>query len=182
MSQQRYHFCPLCGHTLEDRPFEGKMRRACAACDFIYFPDPKVAVVALIEESGRVLLIRRGVEPARGLWALPGGYMDAGELPVTALHREVREETGLDVAIGDLLEIFPMVNRGGSSLGLVLAFGARPQGEHIVLVENDDAEAAAWFGPDDLPVELAFDSTKQLLAQWQARMNDHPRSTDSYDN
>ena len=151
MSQHHYRFCPLCGHTLEDRSFEGKMRRTCAACGFIQFPDPKVAVVALIEQNGCVLLIRRGVEPARGLWALPGGYMDADELPAAALHREVREETGLDVVIGNLLEIFPMVNRGGASLGIVLAFDARPHGEISVLTENDDAEAVGWFGPGDLP-------------------------------
>lgn len=176
MSQQHYHFCPLCGHTLEDRPFEGKLRRTCPACSFVYFPDPKVAVVALVEERGRVLLIRRAVEPARGLWALPGGYMDAGEMPVAALRREVREETGLDVTVGNLLEIFPMVNRGGASLGIVLAFDAHPQGDLSVLAGDDDVDAAAWFGPQDLPAELAFDSTKQLLAKWQARINHHSRS------
>ena len=151
MSHQRYRFCPQCGHALEDRPFEGKVRRTCPACRFIYFPDPKVAVVALVEESGRVLLIRRGVEPARGLWALPGGYMDAGEMPVAALRREVREETGLEVTVGALLEIFPMVNRGGASLGIVLAFDAHPQGDLAALAGDDDVDEAAWFGPHDLP-------------------------------
>ncbi len=170
MSHQRYRFCPQCGHALEDRPFEGKVRRTCPACRFIYFPDPKVAVVALVEESGRVLLIRRGVEPARGLWALPGGYMDAGEMPVAALRREVREETGLEVTVGALLEIFPMVNRGGASLGIVLAFDAHPQGDLAALAGDDDVDEAAWFSPHDLPAELAFDSTKQLLARWQARV------------
>lgn len=176
MSQQRYRFCPQCGHALEDRPFEGKSRRTCPSCGFIYFADPKVAVVALVEESGRVLLIRRGVEPARGLWALPGGYMDAGEMPVDALCREVREETGLEVAVGDLLEIFPMVSRGSASLGIVLAFAAQPQGDLSVLAGDDDVDEAAWFGPHELPAELAFDSTKQLLAKWQARVNHHSRS------
>ena len=117
MSQHLYQFCPRCAHALEDRPFEGKVRRTCSACGFIHFPDPKVAVVALIEANERVLLIRRAVNPGRGLWALPGGYMDAGELPDAALRREVREEVGIDITVGELLEIFPMVN--GKSYGLV---------------------------------------------------------------
>lgn len=168
MSQHLYRYCPRCAHALEERPFEGKLRRICPACGFIYFPDPKVAVVALIEAKRRVLLIRRGVEPARGQWALPGGYMDAGEMPVAALRREVGEEVGLDVEVGGLLEIFPMVNRGGASLGIVLAYRARPLDENVVPIACDDVDEAAWFAPEELPAVLAFDSTQQLLATWRA--------------
>lgn len=167
MSQHQYRFCPRCAHALEDRPFEGKLRRVCPACNFIYFPDPKVAVVALIEANQRVLLIRRAVEPARGQWALPGGYMDAGELPVAALQREVSEEVGLDVDVGDLLEIFPMVNSGGASLGIVLAYRAHPRHNTASLTACDDVDQAAWFSAEELPAELAFDSTQQLLARWR---------------
>lgn len=167
MSQHLYRFCPRCAHALEDRPFEGKLRRVCPACNFIYFPDPKVAVVALIEADQRVLLIRRAVEPARGQWALPGGYMDAGELPVAALQREVSEEVGLDVDIGALVEIFPMVNRGGASLGIVLAYRAHPRNGAALLTAGDDVDQAAWFSAEELPAELAFDSTQRLLARWR---------------
>ena len=167
MSQHLYRFCPRCAHALEDRPFEGKLRRVCPACNFIYFPDPKVAVVALIEADQRVLLIRRAVEPARGQWALPGGYMDAGELPVAALQREVSEEVGLDVDIGALVEIFPMVNRGGASLGIVLAYRAHPRNGATLLTTGDDVDQAAWFSAEELPAELAFDSTQRLLARWR---------------
>jgi 8-oxo-dGTP diphosphatase len=171
MSQHLYQFCPRCAHALEDRPFEGKVRRTCPACGFIHFPDPKVAVVALIEANARVLLIRRAVNPGRGLWALPGGYMDAGELPDTALRREVREEVGIDIAVGELLEIFPMVNGGGSSLGFVLAFHAHPLDPLVNPVACDDAADAAWFAAGAAPTALAFDSTQRLLARWQARIH-----------
>lgn len=171
MSQHFYQFCPRCAHALEDRPFEGKVRRTCLACGFIYFPDPKVAVVALIETNARVLLIRRAVNPGRGLWALPGGYMDAGELPEAALRREVSEEVGIDITVGELLEIFPMVNGGGRSLGFVLAFQARPLDPIITPVACDDADAAAWFSAKEVPAALAFDSTQRLLACWQARIH-----------
>ncbi len=168
MSQHLYQFCPRCAHALEDRLFEGKSRRSCPACGFIHFPDPKVAVVALIAEGERVLLIRRAVEPARGQWALPGGYMDAGELPDAALRREVREEVGLEIEVGELLEIFPMVNKG-ASLGFVLAYRAQPRRGATDLRAGDDVDAAGWFGPQETPDALAFDSTQRLLASWRAR-------------
>ncbi|MBE2240021.1 MAG: NUDIX hydrolase [Caldilineaceae bacterium] len=172
MSQHLYQYCPRCAHALEDRLFEGKLRRICPVCNFIHFPDPKVAVVALIEAHDRVLLIRRAVNPARGQWALPGGYMDAGELPISALQREVREEVGLEIAVGDLLEIFPMVNGNGASLGIVLAYHARPLDVHVEPLACDDVDEASWFGPETLPAELAFESTQRLLINWRERV--HP--------
>ncbi|BAL98079.1 MULTISPECIES: NUDIX hydrolase [Caldilinea] len=177
MSQQRYRYCPHCAHALEDRLVEGKLRQVCPACNFIHFPDPKVAVVALIEQDERVLLIRRAVEPARGLWALPGGYMDAGEMPEDALRREVQEEVGISIRIAELLEIFPMVNSGGVSLGIVLAYQAHPQEGAAELRACDDVDQARWFSVEELPAALAFDSTKKLLARWKrkfiSRMGGH---------
>ncbi|MFN3979801.1 MAG: NUDIX hydrolase [Caldilinea sp.] len=170
MTQHLYQYCPRCAHALEDRHFEGKLRRVCPVCKFVYFPDPKVAVVALIEANDRVLLIRRAVEPARGQWALPGGYMDAGELPVAALQREVSEEVGIDIEVGQLLEIFPMVNSGGASLGIVLAYSARPRNVVAELIACDDVDQAMWFTAEELPAELAFESTQQLLARWQIQV------------
>jgi ADP-ribose pyrophosphatase YjhB (NUDIX family) len=167
MSQHLYRFCPRCAHALEDRPFEGKLRRVCPSCGFIHFPDPKVAVVGLIEANDRVLLIRRSVEPARGHWALPGGYMDAGELPVAALRREVREEVGIEIEVRELLDIFSMVNRAGASLGIVLAYRARPLDMAAIPCAGDDVDEAGWFSAEETPVPLAFDSTQRLLASWR---------------
>lgn len=165
-----YTYCPLCAAPLQERLVEGKLRRACPACGFVQFPDPKVAVVALIEQDGRVLLARRAVDPARGAWALPGGYMDAGEMPMPAVQREVQEEVGLAIEVRELLEIFPMVNSGGLSLGIVLAFRGFPQdGAELAVTGQDDVDEAGWFCPDELPVPLAFESTRMLLADWCAR-------------
>ncbi len=170
MSQHLYRFCPRCAHALEDRPFEGKLRRVCPSCAFIYFPDPKVAVVGLIEANDRVLLIRRAVEPARGHWALPGGYMDAGELPVAALRREVREEVGIEIEVGELVEIFPMINSGGVSLGIVLAYRAWPLDMAAIPRASDDVDEAGWFSAENAPAPLAFDSTQRLLENWRLRV------------
>ncbi len=124
-------------------------------------------MVGLIEAENQILLVRRAVEPGCGLWALPGGYMDAGELPAAALQREVAEEAGVAVAVGDLLDIFPMVNPGGTSLGIVLAFHGWPIDPSSVPAAADDADAAEWFYAETLPSTLAFASTQRLLARWR---------------
>jgi len=54
------------------------MRSVCPSCGFVHFTDPKVAVIALVTHADKILLARRAVDPAKGKWALPGGYMDAG--------------------------------------------------------------------------------------------------------
>ncbi len=142
------------------------MRPVCAACGFVQFHDPKVAVIALILHEGRVLLVQRAVDPAKGKWSLPGGYMDAGEMPLNALQRELNEEIGLSVDIGCLLEIFPMVNDSGERIGIVLAFEAGPAGSAAIPYVADDVQAAGWYRPEELPTEIAFDSTRSLLQCW----------------
>ncbi len=122
MSRNVYTYCPYCATPLVDRPLGDRLRRSCPSCGFIHFKDPKVAVIGQIEQDGNILLVRRAVDPARGQWALPGGYMDAGEMPEEALRREIVEEVGLEVVVDDLLAIYPMINVGETSLGIVLAY------------------------------------------------------------
>jgi ADP-ribose pyrophosphatase YjhB (NUDIX family) len=144
----------------------------CPECGFVQFYDPKVAVIALATWQDRVLLIRRGVEPMKGMWALPGGYMDAGEMPADALARELVEEVGLDVRIVRLLDVYPMAGAGPVPVGIVLAYhcevdGALPPS----LVCQDDVTEAGWFQAAELPGDVAFASTQTLLAAWRDRAN-----------
>src|SRR6478672_6998818 len=98
-------FCPRCGTPVEERLVHGKLRPACPACDFVAFADPKVSATVLIERAGALLFIRRTVDPGRGLWCFPGGFVDFGEDPLQAAMRECREETGLVVEQLRLLEV-----------------------------------------------------------------------------
>lgn len=144
------------------------LRPVCSACGFVQFPDPKVAVIALLLHRGRVLLVQRAVDPAKGKWSLPGGYMDAGEMPREALQRELREEVGLSADIGDLIDIFPMLNDDGDRTGIVLAFLGEPSASPEIPYVADDAQDAGWFNADQIPAELAFESTEMLLNDWIA--------------
>ncbi|MFN2200013.1 MAG: NUDIX hydrolase [Caldilineaceae bacterium] len=145
----------------------GAMRPTCPNCAFVQFLDPKVAVIGLVTSAGRVLLVRRGVDPERGQWALPGGFMDAGEMPDEALQRELLEEVGLDVTIEGLLGIFPMVARPRIAGGIVIAYRASPSsGTCPALEQNDDVDEAKWFKAGDLPDDVAFESSQELLSEW----------------
>jgi mutator protein MutT len=111
-----------------------------------------VGVGAVLIEDGRVLLIRRGKEPGRGLWSLPGGAVEAGETLEQALQREMREETLLDVRVGPLLLAFDRIEHAGDRLlyhYVILDFLCeRVAGEARAA---SDAEALAWATPEELP-------------------------------
>jgi 8-oxo-dGTP diphosphatase len=159
------NYCQVCGHTLTDRWAHGKMRRVCPACGFVHFDDPKVAVAAFIERDNRVLLVRRAMNPERGKWALPAGYVDYGENPREAVIREVREETSLEVEVTRLVSVDGSPGTFGASIVIIYAASvvngsARPQ---------DDAEAVLWLSASDSLPELAFESTRTMLNAWLER-------------
>lgn len=165
---RRFRFCPYCASPVVEEVRFNALRPVCSACGFVQFPDPKVAVIALVLHQSRVLLIQRAVDPAKGKWSLPGGYMDAGEMPREALKRELREEVGLRANIGELIEIFPMVSDEGERIGIVLAFLGEPSASPEIPFVADDAQDAGWFSADQIPAELAFESTESLLKNWIA--------------
>lgn len=167
MSRPNFIYCPYCATPLEVCEIYRQQRPVCPNCRFVHFPDPKVAVIGFVTNGNQVLLIRRAMEPGKGKWALPGGYMDAGEMPEAALQRELLEEVGLSIKISTLLAIFPMIVTSGRSQGIVLAYQAVPAHAHqTTLLCDDDVCEAGWFTPANLPAELAFESTHTLLAQW----------------
>src|SRR5262245_20809056 len=92
-------FCARCGTALGRREVGGRVRPVCPACGYVVFFDPKVAAVTLIERDRKALLVRRVMNPERGKWTIPGGFVDAGEDPRLAAERECLEETGLQVEI-----------------------------------------------------------------------------------
>lgn len=137
-----------------DRP-----RRVCPSCNYVHYTDPKVGVGALVTQAQKVLLVKRRMEPERGKWSIPAGFLDQGENPRETAEREVYEETGLEVRAADLIEVFTNpAQRGGASI-FILYRAELLGGE---MAAGDDAGDVGFFSLDDLP-ELAFASTQSAI-------------------
>ena len=120
-------FCPRCAGLLEVRAVDGVERPVCPECGRVVYYDPKVATAMILAGDERVLMVRRDTEPGRGLWSLPGGYVDRGEVVVEeASVREVWEETGLRVRTTGLVGVF---SERGSPVVLVVYEGEILEGE-----------------------------------------------------
>ena len=93
MWHARAKHCPLCGAALVLAEVGGRERPSCSACSFVLYRNPASAAAgAVLDGGGRVLLVRRGIEPFRGDWALPAGYQEVDETPEQTAVREVHED------------------------------------------------------------------------------------------
>lgn len=146
---------------MRTRQVADKPRRVCPTCRYVYFTDPKVGVGVAVVEDGRLLLIKRAMNPERGKWSLPAGFIDQGEDPKDAAAREALEETGLIVRIEGVLDVFHNPPGAGGASVFILYRAQIIGGE---LAAADDAADAGFFALDQLP-ELAFASTKAAVAR-----------------
>ena len=160
MTTSQDKFCASCATPLEQREVFGTERPACPQCGRVVFYDPKVAAVCVIARDGRVLMIRRGTDLGYGLWSLPGGFVDRGEVVESAAAREAWEETGLEVSVDGLLGLFSLP---GDPV-IVAAFTAHETGGK--LAPGPEALETSFFPLDALP-ELAFTRDTEILAQWK---------------
>ncbi|HEY8910826.1 MAG TPA: NUDIX hydrolase [Desulfosporosinus sp.] len=91
-----YLFCPICGKTLHQTIIDGYPRGTCPDCSYVHWGDFSLGVGGVLWHNDKVLLVQRGYNPGKGMWTIPGGYVDHGESIGEAIIREIREETGID--------------------------------------------------------------------------------------
>jgi 8-oxo-dGTP diphosphatase len=162
-----YAFCPRCGGLLEYRCVKAGEpdRPVCSACEFVFYQDPKTAAGIVVTHGGRVVLLRRAIEPAYGAWVFPGGFVDRGEHPAEAAIREAREEAGVEVRVDGLLGVYS--DPPGSPVVLIVYHGAVVAGEPEPL---DETLEVGLFAPDAIPwAELAFSTTRLAVADFARR-------------
>ena len=169
MRKNDMKYCPKCGNQLAKRMIQEKERIYCQQCNSVYYdnPIPTVAVIAR-NEKGQLLLVKRKVEPKKGFWSLPGGFMDAGESAIQATLREMEEETGLRGVVKNFIGIY---NHKSRMYGYVIIIIYEVNLTGGVLKAGDDAECAEFYDIEKLPplafsfqekaVEKALDATYQ---------------------
>ena len=158
-------YCPKCATELVWRSSGDRERPTCPACGFVFYFNPVVGAGALVETDGRVVLVRRGVEPKIGYWGLPSGYVEADELAEAAAVREMQEETGLEIEIDDLLGVYSFGRE--PQTGVLILYAAHTIGGQ--LCAGDDAQEVRSFAPDELPADdqIAFWTHRQALHDWR---------------
>lgn len=119
-------------------------------------PNPKLTVDAVLLKGDEILLIRRGRDPFKGSWALPGGFVDVGETTEDACLRELVEETGLKGIVVGLLGVYSDPERDPRHHTVSVVYVCGVGGIMPGIEAGDDAEEARWFPLDALP-PLAFD-------------------------
>jgi 8-oxo-dGTP diphosphatase len=173
--ERPYSFCPMCGGELEPRSLKASepQRLVCVRCGFVFYLDPKVAVGTIItNDEGRIVLVRRAIEPGYGKWVFPGGYVDRGEQVHVAAVREAKEEAGLSVRLERLINVYSYTGRAP----VIIVFEASIVGGELCC--DDEGLEAQWFRPEDIPwEELAFRSTFEALQEFLGKTSGDARAS-----
>jgi ADP-ribose pyrophosphatase YjhB (NUDIX family) len=159
-------FCSTCGRPVVERMLENDHRpRLVCPEGHVTWQNPRMVVNAIPVRTGRAYLARRAIQPGRGKWGIPGGFLELGESAQEGARREVEEETRLRIEVGRLVGMY-----------------SRPHAGIVVVVFEADVvggspEPAAEtsevrdFGPDEIPwEELAFSTVESALRDWVAAL------------
>jgi 8-oxo-dGTP diphosphatase len=153
-------FCPWCGNRLEKIVHDHRIRLFCAACSKPLYENPLPATAAVVlSADDHLLLVKRGMEPEKGEWCLPGGFVESDETPAQGVIRELQEETGL---IGTVEQLIDCVYEVNSLYGPVIIIGYQITSQSGILMAGDDAVAAQYFPLTDLP-HVAFASHQAII-------------------
>jgi ADP-ribose pyrophosphatase YjhB (NUDIX family) len=156
-----------CGARLRTARLDGRRRRRCLRCGWIFYDNPVPAAVAVVLGPRGILLARRAGPPYRGTWDLPGGFLESGELPDRGLRRELREELGVGARIVAFLGSFTERYGPGGFPILALVYRVRLAGPPAA---RSDVSEIRWFSPRAIPWrEIAFPSVKRALRAYLAR-------------
>lgn len=153
-------YCIECGGVLETKEIDSRRRLICRQCDRVHYRNPLPVVVGVLSrEDGEILLIRRGIDPGKGKWALPGGFMEEDESPQEAVLREIEEEIGIKGELAGLIGVY----RTKSELyGPIIIIGYKIMVQSQSYCPGKEVSEVKSFLKSDLPL-LAFSSHKEII-------------------
>ena len=162
-SSDSYRYCPRCATPLTPAEKGGRMRMVCPACGFIHYRNPTAGVATVILDGDNVLLGRRSPASSyAGAWCIPCGHVEWDEDIREAARRECREETGLDVRVGEVAAVHSNFHNPAQHTVGVWFFCEITGG---IMQAGDDLDRIAWFSLNDLPQPLAFPTDELVLDQ-----------------
>ena len=153
-------FCSNCGEKNINGNIDGALRYHCLHCKAIHYENPKPTATLICVDKKKLLLVKRALEPGKGMWGLPGGFIELNETPDNAAVRELKEETNLDGVVSNYLGYTCHFNTIYGDV-LLLAFLMYVD-DFSKLMAGDDAADAKFFNLEQLPL-LAFDSHKKIV-------------------
>jgi len=156
-----YKHCPYDASILRLITDLGEQHSQCLQCGFIDYNNPKPCVAILILEGNKVLLAQRAIEPAKGMWDIPGGFIEASESAEDAVIREALEETNLHIQVTGFLGSLPDVYGDRKLPTLNLCFTAEVK--YGKLKPQSDVMSLEWVSLDNLPQQMAFAHQYKIL-------------------
>ena len=159
------NYCPRCAAPLIARliPTEDRPRLICDRGHILYV-NPKLVVGVIPQRRGRILLLRRAIEPRVGFWTYPGGFIEIDESVEECAVREAHEEIGVTVKISGLVGVYSRPGPQGPGIVSIVFRGRVTAGRPT---PGREAIEARWFGPEDVPWDdLAYETTRWALRDW----------------
>ncbi len=160
-----FKFCPRCGVAYTNASFFEEFQLQCQNCGFVFYQNPKAATGALIlNEQQELLLVERAIDPGKGTWDIPGGFISWGEDSLTAICRELNEELHITFQPRKILSVVhSWYDYGGiHNSALNICYLGSFSGE---LKVDSDVSGFRWFPLDQLPENISFPEMKELFRQ-----------------
>jgi ADP-ribose pyrophosphatase YjhB (NUDIX family)/inorganic pyrophosphatase len=167
----RPDYCARCGTHMVSRTHGGRTRPVCPACGWVYYARNAFGAAVAVEHEGGLVLVQRRFEPYQDWWMLPAGFVEYGEFAENTAAREAEEETGLAVALDGLLGLY---FGAGDPRNVAHLAVYRAHAVGGALRAADDAADVRAFPPDAIPLEIAFESQRQAIADWLAERPSAP--------
>jgi ADP-ribose pyrophosphatase YjhB (NUDIX family) len=167
-SRPKFKYCPICGEELKISSIDGRKRKNCPACNFVDYKNPLPCVSIIGMKGDKIVLIKRGIEPSKGSWTPPSGFMEYDETPEETALRELYEETSLKAEIIKLLGVHSQHTRVYGNL-IIITFLVKITGGKIKA--GDDAEEAKFFRIEETPkmkyefYNQAIEKTKKWIKE-----------------
>ena len=164
-----FRFCPLCGSSMISFTEGGFPREKCGRCGWVHYHNPRPTVSAIIAKDKKILLSHRLADPFKGMWDLPGGFMEERESPEDGMKREIKEELGIEIEILKLIGVFGPTSYpfgGQDGYNTDIYYEAKIVSGEPAAMTGSDVMEIDWFNPYKLP-PMAFETNVKAIKVWK---------------